>query len=114
MPTKPPVIHVLHPGLFTTVQDLGRCGYQRCGVSVSGAMEFLNAPRGRDILKNAASYVAHHFGAGHEAPSMSHIDRLADAITCIDYYLESVEIKKPAGERPFNVGERSLAELSAA
>lgn len=82
--------------------------------SVSGAMEFLNAPRGRDILKNAASYVAHHFGAGHEAPSMSHIDRLADAITCIDYYLESVEIKKPAGERPFNVGERSLAELSAA
>lgn len=82
--------------------------------SVSGAMEFLNAPRGRDILKNAAAYVASHFGAGHEAPPMSHIDRLADAITCIDYYLESVEIKKPAGERPFRVGERSLAELSAA
>ncbi|MCW5797960.1 MAG: biotin-dependent carboxyltransferase [Nitrospira sp.] len=39
MPTKPPLIHVLHPGLFTTVQDLGRCGYQRFGVSVSGAMD---------------------------------------------------------------------------
>jgi hypothetical protein len=82
--------------------------------SVSGAMEFLNAPRGRDILKKAASYVASHFGAGHEAPPMSDIDRLADAITCIDYYLESVEVKKPAGERPFRVGERSLAELNAA
>lgn len=82
--------------------------------SVSGAMEFLNAPRGRDILKNAAAYVASHFGAGLSAPPMNDIDRLADAITCIDYYLESVEVKKPAGERPFRVGERSLAELSAA
>lgn len=82
--------------------------------SVSGAMEFLNAPRGRDILKNAAAYVASHFGAGLSAPPMSDIDRLADAITCIDYYLESVEVKKPAGERPFRVGERSLSALTAA
>ncbi len=32
-------IHVLRPGLLTTVQDLGRPGYQRYGVSVSGAMD---------------------------------------------------------------------------
>ncbi|MEB2337122.1 MAG: biotin-dependent carboxyltransferase family protein [Nitrospirales bacterium] len=39
MPANNPIIHVLRPGLLTTVQDLGRFGYQRFGVSVSGAMD---------------------------------------------------------------------------
>lgn len=33
------VFRVIKPGLFTTVQDLGRCGFQRYGVPVSGAMD---------------------------------------------------------------------------
>ena len=32
-------ITVLSPGLFTTVQDMGRVGYQQFGVSVSGVMD---------------------------------------------------------------------------
>lgn len=32
-------ITVLNPGLMTTVQDLGRIGYQKFGVPVSGAMD---------------------------------------------------------------------------
>ena len=32
-------LHVLRPGLLTTVQDLGRTGYQQDGVVVSGAMD---------------------------------------------------------------------------
>ena len=32
-------IKVLNPGILTTVQDLGRVGYQEFGVSVSGAMD---------------------------------------------------------------------------
>lgn len=32
-------ITVLNPGLLTTVQDLGRIGYQQFGVSVSGVMD---------------------------------------------------------------------------
>ncbi len=35
----PPTLEVLKPGLLTTVQDLGRYGYQRFGVSVAGAMD---------------------------------------------------------------------------
>ncbi len=34
-------IEVLSPGLYTTVQDLGRYGYQRHGVIVGGAMDTL-------------------------------------------------------------------------
>lgn len=33
------VFRVVKPGLFTSVQDLGRFGFQRFGVSVSGAMD---------------------------------------------------------------------------
>lgn len=40
---QPPVpggsLEVLTPGLFTTVQDSGRCGQQRYGVPVAGAMD---------------------------------------------------------------------------
>jgi len=34
-----PALHVLRPGLFTTVQDLGRFGYQELGVPVAGALD---------------------------------------------------------------------------
>ena len=33
------LFRVTKPGLFTTVQDLGRWGYQRLGVPISGAMD---------------------------------------------------------------------------
>lgn len=34
-----PALRVIEPGLFTAVQDLGRTGYQRLGIPVSGAMD---------------------------------------------------------------------------
>jgi biotin-dependent carboxylase-like uncharacterized protein len=33
------VFHALKPGLFTTVQDLGRYGYLKYGIPISGAMD---------------------------------------------------------------------------
>jgi KipI family sensor histidine kinase inhibitor len=41
VPEGGPAIEVLKPGLFTTVQDFGRWGYQASGVSVAGAMDSL-------------------------------------------------------------------------
>lgn len=32
-------LEILQPGAFTTIQDLGRYGYQKYGVSISGAMD---------------------------------------------------------------------------
>ena len=34
-----PALHVLNPGLWTTVQDLGRPGFQHLGVPVGGALD---------------------------------------------------------------------------
>lgn len=44
-----PLIEVIDGGFFTTVQDLGRFGYQRYGVPVSGAMD-LFAVRAANLL----------------------------------------------------------------
>lgn len=82
--------------------------------SVSGAMLFLEAPRGHKILQNTAHYMQRRFTPDQAAASNEELDRLADALVCIDYYLESIEINKPAGERPFSIGENSLAILQAA
>ncbi len=82
--------------------------------SVSGAMLFLEAPRGSQILLRTAHYMQHRFTPDQAAASADELDRLADALVCIDYYLESIEINKPAGERPFSIGEGSLAVLQAA
>ena len=34
-----PTLKIKQPGILTTVQDRGRYGYQKLGVSVSGAMD---------------------------------------------------------------------------
>jgi len=82
--------------------------------SVSGAMLFLEAPRGSQILQKTAQYMQQRFNPSQGAASAIELDRLADTLVCIDYYLESIEINKPAGERPFSIGEGSLAALQAA
>lgn len=82
--------------------------------SVSGAMLFLEAPRGSQILQKTAQYMQQRFAPNQAAASSVELDRLADTLVCIDYYLESIEINKPAGERPFSIGEGSLAVLQAA
>lgn len=82
--------------------------------SVSGAMLFLEAPRGSQILLKAAHYMQNRFTPDRTAASSEEMDRLADALVCIDYYLESIEVNKPAGERPFSIGEGSLAVLDMA
>lgn len=46
---------ILKPGLFTTIQDLGRIGCQKFGVIVSGAMDALSYRIGEILLKQKPS-----------------------------------------------------------
>ncbi len=50
-------LHVIEPGLHTTVQDLGRIGYQRLGLPVSGALDSV-ALRIANILVGNAPGIA--------------------------------------------------------
>jgi antagonist of KipI len=45
-------LSILRPGLFTTVQDLGRWGLQSRGVPVSGAMDWYSHRLANALLKN--------------------------------------------------------------
>lgn len=38
-------MHIISPGMLTTVQDLGRCGYMASGFQQSGAMGSPLPPR---------------------------------------------------------------------
>jgi len=51
---------VIDPGPWTTVQDLGRYGYQRYGVPVSGAMDALALRVGNLLVGNDFSYAPAH------------------------------------------------------
>ena len=50
-------IEVIAPGLLTTVQDLGRFGYQRYGVPISGAMDSFALRAGNALVGNSADAV---------------------------------------------------------
>lgn len=78
--------------------------------SVAGAMVFLNAPRGHAILLNAANYIKEKFSPEHQ-PNAESIAHLTDAIVSVDYVLEGMATKKPAGEQPYGFGEVGLAKL---
>lgn len=45
-------IRIVNPGLMTTVQDLGRYGFQQYGVSVSGAMDQISARLSNILVGN--------------------------------------------------------------
>lgn len=47
-----PVLRVVAPGLFSTIQDLGRVGYQRFGVPVSGALDPVSLRTANIIVGN--------------------------------------------------------------
>ena len=53
--SAPPTLAVVEKGMLTTVQDLGRRGYQRFGVPVSGAMDWYAASLANLLVGNAAN-----------------------------------------------------------
>jgi len=46
------MISVLNPGIYCTIQDLGRTGFAHVGVPVSGAMDLHSASIGNQLLNN--------------------------------------------------------------
>ena len=46
------MISVLHPGLYSTIQDMGRIGYRKYGVPVSGVMDSISANYSNALLEN--------------------------------------------------------------
>jgi allophanate hydrolase subunit 2 len=48
-----PSLHIVRPGLLTTVQDLGRSGYQNLGIAVGGALDPVGLRAANALVGNA-------------------------------------------------------------
>jgi len=57
------MIEVQHPGIYSTVQDLGRYGYRRFGVPLSGVMDKEMAVAANEILGNPVSAAVLEFAS---------------------------------------------------
>ena len=80
--------------------------------TVWGGLLFLNLERAAGILFNATKYIEDKLLGGNSvAANDNDLDTLADAITSVDYYLESMVQDKPMGEGILEVAEESMEAL---
>lgn len=79
--------------------------------SVSGGLSFLNIERGAAILRACARYIDASMLKSDIQPNMADLETLADAVSGVDYYLESLEANKPIGDSILEISEESIAEL---
>lgn len=79
---------------------------------VAGGLRFLSLDRAVGILEACVLYIETRLlGTDQAVPSSHAMETLADAITGIDYFLESMEEQKPVGEGVLEVAESSMDEL---
>ncbi len=79
--------------------------------SVAGGLSFLMIERGADVLRSCALFIDQKMLNTEQQPGMAELETLADAISSVDYYLESLEANKPIGESILDIAEESVAEL---
>lgn len=79
---------------------------------VVGGLRFLNLDRAVGVLDACISYLESRLlNPDLPTPSVDDLETLADAITGVDYFLESMEEHKPIGDGVLEVAESSMDEL---
>ncbi|WP_077735696.1 biotin-dependent carboxyltransferase family protein [Bacillus sonorensis] len=100
-------IEVLKPGLMTTVQDLGRTGYQKYGVLVSGAMDADSLRLANMLAGNSENEAALEVTLMGPGPSLRFQKRALIAVTGADFSLTVNDEEVPLW-RPVLVEEGSV------
>lgn len=72
------MIQVLHPGIYSSIQDSGRIGFSKFGVPQSGAMDFYSYEFGNSLLSNPKSSASIEITFG-----LAKFSFLNDAFICI-------------------------------
>ena len=80
--------------------------------SIWGGLIFLQLERAAKVMDSCGDYVEKRLINSTEGkPDVHLMETLADALTSIDYYLESMEENKPIGDGVLDVAEESVHEL---
>lgn len=102
---------IVLPGAFTTVQDLGRYGYQKYGVSICGAMDRFALRAGNLLVGNEEGEAA--IEATVIGPKLKTLSRMRVAFTGADLSPE-VEGKPAPMWRALDVAEGSVLSFGPA
>ena len=78
---------------------------------VSGAMQMLGAARPSQLAVGIGRFVDHELVQDRRIPSGVQMDRLADALAALEYYLEAAREHRGGLEHILDVTEQSLAAL---
>ncbi|MCG8393221.1 MAG: hypothetical protein MI745_09070 [Pseudomonadales bacterium] len=79
--------------------------------SIAGGLMFLELERAKAVTEACHKYIAQRLIEGDDTPTREHMETLADALTGVDYYLESMEEQKPIGDGVLEVAEESMKAL---
>ena len=74
-------ITILNPGMLTSVQDLGRIGYQQFGVSVSGVMDPRSASIANILVGNDEGEAALMRPTSSQSPAATLARRLTVSVS---------------------------------
>lgn len=82
--------------------------------NIAGACYFLHLAHAGQLLKRVSKYMEVLVQNGSQGISAEQLGKIADVVMAADYYLESIEVNKPAGHHAIKIGQRSLQQLMAA
>ncbi|MEC1591760.1 5-oxoprolinase subunit C family protein [Bacillus sonorensis] len=100
-------IEVLKPGLLTTVQDLGRTGFQKYGVIVGGAMDTDSLRLANLLVGNSGDEAALEVTLMGPGPSLRFAETALIAVTGADFSLMIDDEEVPLW-RPILIKEGSV------
>lgn len=81
--------------------------------NIAGACLFLNLSESYQLLQRASTYMDSLIKNASVAIADNQLAKLADVVMAVDYYLESLEVNKPAGTQALKMGQKSLQQLLA-
>ena len=79
--------------------------------SIAGGLMFLELDRAKAVTEACHKYISNRLLGGDQVPTRENMETLADAVTGVDYYLESMEEQKPIGDGVLEVAEESMNAL---
>ncbi|HET8899790.1 MAG TPA: Hpt domain-containing protein [Rhodanobacteraceae bacterium] len=78
---------------------------------IGGAMRMLDVQRPADLLNGISRFVNNELIVDRRVPTAEQMDKLADALASIEYYLEASRENRAGRERILDVTQQSLAAM---
>jgi chemosensory pili system protein ChpA (sensor histidine kinase/response regulator) len=79
--------------------------------SIRGGLQIIPLPQAAALLQSCSQYIEEQLLANKSVPDWQALDRLADAISSIEYYMERLSEGAKGNERILQVAEESVAKL---